>query len=201
MTDIENHPVFKPITKWYAAEHDDSPYHGGKGSRFDIISYAVSEQIGGDQTDQRFHIMQGTKQGLRLSDDFGASDIIDYANYSNEEYWKDADTPPVKVSTEELDDLTRRVKKAIDEWQISNGLRFELWPFSETAHEEGLVLVDGFDGTGADNHCFRRCADRGEPPCFDLPRHSSDAWSQTITPCAECFADAEGERKAKEQAE
>lgn len=197
MTDVKNHPVFKSISHWYAADQADNSFTGEMGSRFDIISHAVSAPIGQNHIDHRFHILEGTKSGVRLSSQFIAVDFIDEVNAGLD--WGDGDEPIRGVTDTQAAELESRVRAVIDQWQMKNRLRFEVWEFDGVSNEEEVVLVDGFDRTDAEDHCFRRCADRGEPPCYDLPNHSSDAWNQTITPCAECLADAEAEQKASAQ--
>lgn len=66
------------------------------------------------------------------------------------------------------------------------------------------VTVQHIDGGDALLHftaaematCQRRCGDMGDPPCWALPSHTSDA-PREMYPCDDCKRDAKGPSKGE----
>lgn len=122
---------------WWVG-HDDERYTTQCDSRDEAVQIAQEEFDGA-------HIVEAKKPAnLKLSQQF---DIELFLERAEEAAWEEhadegSDDPVYDVSEDQKAALLERVRSAIDDWQMSHGLKFQGFKFSAQRNEEYIPPSD-----------------------------------------------------------
>lgn len=120
---------------WYAGSSEEYYDYGPFALKEHAIE-AVRENL------DYGYIVEAKKAPLKISDRFcGETFMIDTDERAEELH--DEDGNPVFVANKaQIEDLERRVRKALDEWQEANALTFETYWFSDSRNHEFLPMLE-----------------------------------------------------------
>lgn len=126
---------------WYASSDGELFTVGPYGDKQDAINEAVSDELGWNEGACHFTIAYAKEQVARVSSRFDADRFIEDAEDHYCEYGDpDGNQAMIEPTREQIADLETRVRKAIDDWQVVNGLRFKLWAFAECSQYEEITV-------------------------------------------------------------
>ena len=121
----------QPDWKWYAGSNDEE-FHSGP---FDTREEAIDALDGG-----RGFIIEAHKRPQALSSYFDATRFIEDAEESVYELTNPDGEPLFEATSTQIDDLEKRVREAIDQWQEAHNLVFISGFFSQSRN---LEILDG----------------------------------------------------------
>jgi len=135
--------------RWFASTDEEWMPYGPRLTREQVIADAESGCAGEFLADDglwklAFQIWEARQDPLRLADWFGADRALERAEeqlYDSDRVSPDFEDGPFFDATPEQEaDLTERLKRACDEWQVAHGLVFTCQTFSATRRSERVVL-------------------------------------------------------------
>lgn len=121
----------QPDWKWYAGSNEEE-FHSGP---FDTREEAIDALDG-----SRGFIIEAHKRPLTLSSCFDATRFFEDAEESVYELANPDGELLFEATGTQIEDLEKRVRKAIDQWQENHNMVFIPWCFSQSRN---LEFIDG----------------------------------------------------------